>query len=92
MLIFGDSNTIIAPQNSKQAISEITTIFNIELINKYFEDNSDYYVYDVNGKLLYRDHINHTTIDKINLLPSGVYFISIRNKNYINTHKIVINH
>ena len=92
LLIFGDSNTIIAPQNSKQAISEITTIFNIELINKYFEDNSDYYVYDVNGKLLYRDHINHTTIDKINLLPSGVYFISIRNKNYINTHKIVINH
>ncbi len=93
LLMFGGirDNQIIL--NSKKSSTLNETIFDVDLINNItFKDDCCLYLYDLNGRLLlYGESSDLNTIDKINCLPIGIYFVLLDNDKIVTTYKFIIN-
>ena len=94
LLMFGGVRDDVIIQKSNGISSQSKNISPFEQL-KDLDTNIEYNlnVFDVSGKILINCNTTYNSIyDRLNILPNGVYFVSLKTNNSSNTYKLIINH
>ena len=93
LLMFGGVRDNVLIQAGKNNASQIKIMSPFEL-QKELDPNTEYAmnVYNVIGKLLINCNTTYFSIfDRLNILPNGVYFVSLKTNKLFNTYRLIIN-